>query len=509
MKFKPFFNALIFLCFSNPTYALANTANTNDDDSDHLIWDVSNHSDEVQKYYELHQETYLDRFMRQVASSLGVIVHGNLDQDQLKQEIERFDIARLVSEGPYKSDVLSYEAQQLIYDSIKDYDRIIDTHIHNLGYDEGNYVNPRSSVRGVAATSDYFTFMVMRYAAGMGSPIGSTNEARKRIHLYAQNFPKLYAFILPIHPSILRDGTIDWENTGNYLTNHSALLTSKDFYSSQSQLFPAVSVHPFEKNWKSKLQAAHEKGIRLIKWMPPQSIPPDSDLLDDYYVTIRDLGMTLIAHSGPEHTIPSHEGNKEWYDYGNPLRFRKPLQIGVNVILAHAGHHDLIPDLDDPSHTLVPGNQLFLRLAKETHQKNLTGEWKGKLFGDLAAVTTHYGVDFIRELLLNANEEGVRLFYGSDYPFTNLVKPRSDAFVITAEANLLDPNKVEPLKEIRNWNPLLANYVFTKNLELVKENGEKIKFPDSTFTGRFEDAPLNLIDQELWEDYLSKNKTAP
>ncbi len=111
-----------------------------------------------------------------------------------------------------------------------------------------------------------------------------------------------------------------------------------------------------------------------MKWMPPQSIPPDSDLLDDYYQTLKHLNITLIAHAGPEHTIPTHEQNKHWEDWGNPLRFRKPLQIGVNVILAHCGHHDLIPDLDHPQSIEVPGYELFLRLAKETYQKNQTGE---------------------------------------------------------------------------------------------------------------------------------------
>ena len=461
--------------------------------------------EKVHHYYASHRENKLDRILGFIACRLGVIVHGNVNQEQLAINLNRFDIKKLLAEGPYPSPVFSQLAQELLYDSLHDMPRVFDIHIHNLGYDEGNYLNPKAAALGEAAWMDYFTFLVLRYASGMSSPIGSTHEARKRIHLYAEHFPGLCGIILPIHKAILPNGIIDWERTGSFLKNRSALLTALSFESSNSELLTAVSVHPFDPRWQEKLLKAHAKGIRLVKWMPPQSIPPDSDLLDDYYHFMRELGMTIIAHAGPEHTIPTNEDNREWVDWGNPLRFRKPLQMGVNVILAHCGHKDMILDLDHPELIEVPGYQLFIRLAREAHQKNQNGEWQGKLFGDLAAVTTHYGPDFIEQLLLHANEEGIRLIYGSDYPFTNLIKPRNDAYEICAQYGLLPLEKVEPLKEIRAWNPLLANYVFTKNLELRLSCGEVLRFPEATFTGEFKDAELNLIDREAWNQYSNYN----
>lgn len=455
------------------------------------------------KYYESHQEGNLDRVLGSLACRLGVIVHGNINQERLAINLRCFDIGNLLEKGPCPNPVLSMAAQQLIYESLHNVEKVIDVHLHNFGYDEGNYVNPKASVPGVASWNDYFTFMVLRYAAGMSSPIGSTQEARKRLQLYAMFFPKLCGLVLPIQKAILPDGTVDWENTGNFLKNRSALLTASSFDSPNSELLPAVSVHPFDRKWREKLLKAHAQGIRLVKWMPPQSIPPDSDLLDGYYETMKQLGMTLIAHAGPEHAIPTNDGNRHWEDWGNPLRFRKPLQIGVNVILAHCGHRDEIPDLDDPGLPLVPGYQLFIRLAREAHQKNLSGEWAGKLFGDLAAVTNHYGPDFVKELLLHANEGGIRFIYGSDYPYSNLIRPKNDAYDTCAAYGLLDPEKVKPLKQIRKYNPLLANYVFTKNLELQLPGGESIRFPESTFTGDFEDANLNLIDRKSWMQFKS------
>lgn len=452
----------------------------------------------VNDYYEKHEESKIDKLLRFIGSSLGVIVHGNINQDQLSDLLQSFDINKLIADGPYSSPVLSHEAQQLIYDSLQSLDRIFDIHLHNLGYDEGNYLNPRAAAQGVAAWKDYLTFSVLRYASGMSSPIGSAQEARRRIHLYAEHFPKLCGIILPIHKAILQDGTVDWNNTGSYLKNQSALTTALAFDARLSELIPAISVHPFDPAWHEKLKSAHSKGIRLVKWMPPQSIPPDSDLLDEYYTALHELDMTLIAHAGPEHAIPTNEENSQWADWGNPLRFRKPLQYGVNVILAHCGHKDEIPDLDHPDRPLIQGCQLFLRLARETHCKNLTGEWTGKLYGDLAAVTTHYGSDFVKLLLLHAHEEGVRLIYGSDYPYTNLVRPKNDAYEEFAKCGLLDSHLVGPLKEIRGWNPLLANFVFTRVLSVTISEGDVRGFPDCTFTGRFKEAELNLVDREVW-----------
>lgn len=461
--------------------------------SDSLPNWAENDPDVAKEYYKLHAETWFDRTLGYIASRLGVIIHGNFDTKLLAEHLSFFDIQNLLRDGPYHHPTLSIQAQKLILDSLKGLPRVIDVHIHNFGYDEGNYLNPRTAARHKAKWKDYFTFLVLRYAAGMSSPIGSTQAARERIHLYASHFPKLNGYILPIHQAFTIKGEADWGNTGSFLKNRSALITVGTFNHPNSELFPAVSVHPFDPKWEIKLLSAYYKGIRLVKWMPPQSIPPDSALLTNYYKILKELDMTLIAHSGPEHAIPTTEKNKQWQDWGNPLRFRNTLKHGVNVILAHSGHKDLIPDLDDPNQTLIEGYKLFIRLAQEAYAKNLTGEWTGKVYGDLAAVTTHYGPDFVKEIMRHIPEKGIRFVYGSDYPYTNLVKPGMDAYDLFAEEGLLSFDKVKPLKEIRAWNPLLANFIFTRQLELTYEE-KKIQFPTETFTGEFSDAPLFLFN---------------
>lgn len=453
---------------------------------------AENNPQKFKEYHQLHAETLFDRFLGYIATRLGIIIHGQINQDELAEHLSNFDIQRLLVEGPYQNELISLEAQKLIYDSFSDVSKIYDLHIHNLGYDEGNYLNPRAGARYKAKWKDYFTFLVLRYASGISSTIGSTQDARERIHLYASHFPKLSGYILPIHKAIRPDGSVDWENTGSFLKNKAAWITATTFESTNAGLQPAVSVHPFDTKWKRKLHKAHAKGIRLVKWMPPQSIPPDSELLDEYYDTLKELNMTIIAHSGPEHVIPTTDENRAWQDWGNPLRFRSALSHGVNVILAHSGHKELIPDIDHPDRPLVPGYKLFIRLAKEAHKKNLSGEWVGKVYGDLAAVATHYGPEFVKEIMSQIPEDGVRFIYGSDYPYTNLIKPRQDAYDLFAENGLINKEKVKSLKEIRAWNPLLANYVFTRQLQLINEEGNIISFPLETFTGDFPGAELDL-----------------
>lgn len=434
------------------------------------------------RYFTYHKETILDKIIAWIACRLGIIVHGDMSQKVLEERLQKFDIHRLHQMGPYKNSQLSFKAQELIKKSLNDLDQVIDIHIHGLGQDQGNYQSPEASAWGKVSWKEHFKFLVINRAAGIFSPHGSTEAARKRLQAYARHFPKLKGILLPIHPAFSPKGEVDWAKTATYLNNESAFQTTASFLSPSSKLYGAVSIHPLDPEWKSKLESAKSKGINLVKWMPPQTIMPDSEEMIPFYQKMKELGMVLIAHSGPEHTLPSSSG---FEDAGNPLRFRRALQMGVWVILAHSGHHDQIPDLDNPGKK-VPGVELYLRLAKEAHEKN----WEGKLFGDLAAVPLHYGGDFTKRLLENAEQPYVRLIYGSDYPVTNLIQPRMDAHQILAKAKLLERSFIKPLNEIRRWNPLLASFILTKSL-CLKSGNRTLRFPPETYTGRFKDADLS------------------
>lgn len=434
-----------------------------------------------QEYFNSHRENWLDKLLKWVCCRIGVVIHGDMTLTQLEERFKKFDVYKALAEGPYDNNILSSEAQALICDTLHDIDIAIDPHLHNLGYDEGNYVNPVVTGRRVAKWPIYAKFLAIHIAAGISTPEGSTEEARRRLHLYAKHFPKFHGIILPIHKAISQHGEVELSHTVLSLANQAAMKTRDDFENDErSRLFAAVSIHPYSPDWKTQLNEAYNQGVRLVKWLPPQGIKPDAEDLTEFYQAMVDLDMVLIAHSGPEHTIPCRQKCRDW---GNPLRFRKALQLGLWVILAHCGHGDLIPDLDNPP-KVVPGYELFTRLAKEAQN------WPGKLFGDVAGIIGHYDPGFIQKLLEMSCEPGIRIVYGSDHPLPNLVQPGRDPYQVLVKAGLLDKAIASSLKEIRQWNPLFANFALTRALALKTEKGI-LRFSPSTFTGRFADAELD------------------
>lgn len=392
-----------------------------------------------------------------LASCLGVIANGNVSNKQLAHKL--------------KANRLSLQARSLLERSLKGLTRVIDSHLHILGYDKGNYLSPGLN-RGFSGMK----WAVIHCAAtGTSQQAGSTDLAVERLQLYAQHFDKLQGMILPIHPALTESGKIDYAHTGSSLCNRVAVAAAKTFKGSRSRLLPAVSIHPGCPTWEKQLVEAHAKGIRMLKWMPPQGINPSDPRWDDFYKKLASLGIVLIAHSGPEHAVP---GPAKWQDYGNPRFFERPLQLGVNLILAHSGHKEKW--------------QNFLALAEEAQKQN----WPGKLYGDLAGML-HYGADFVENLVKISQRPGVRILYGSDYPYTNLIPPRKDPLKILAARGLLDQRFVAPLQEIRSLNPLLGNFVAVRQIKL-----QGLSFPDETFTGDFADGSIKLMDESAWQAYL-------
>lgn len=411
-----------------------------------------------------------------IAACFGVIVHGHLAEHQLENRLHKFDVAKLMKSGPYSSPVLSNKAQIVIRKSLQGLSRAIDSHLHILGYDGGNYLNPKLD----KCCSGIKFAVIHCAAAGTPNPVGSTALATRRLQQYAEHFPKFHGMILPIHPAVSSDGTIDWERTGSYLKSSVALHAAKKFRSNHAKLFPGISVHPHDPNWEKRLQKARKKGILLVKWYPTQGIDASSPALDRFYQTMKDLGMVLIAHSGPQHAFPA---NKAWENFGDPKYFERPLKVGVNVILAHSGHKEKWRD--------------FIALAVKAHK----AAWPGKLYGDLGGML-HYGPEFAKSLVMHSQKKGVRIVYGSDYPYINLVKPFNDPYKMLSKAGLLSNELVGPLQEIRNWNPLLANFVAVRNMT-VKVKEKKVAFPEATFTGEFSDGTLELVDEASWENFKS------
>jgi len=136
---------------------------------------------------------------------------------------------------------------------------------------------------------------------------------------------------------------------------------------------------------------------------------------------------------------------------GNPLRLRRPLDAGVRVLVAHCA--SLGHGVDDDG-SARPNFELFARLMDDPR-------YRRNLAGDLSAVLQGNRVDAAAALLARGDWHA-RLVNGSDYPLPGVLPIVS--LPLLAERGLLDPAAVAPLRELRDHNVLLFDFVLKRSL---------------------------------------------
>jgi mannonate dehydratase len=224
----------------------------------------------------------------------------------------------------------------------------------------------------------------------------------------------------------------------------------------------AASIHPYDPRALDRLDAAAARGARAIKWLPSaQGIDPASPQCDRFYAKLAALRMPLITHAGDEQAVAGHVE-----DLGNPLRLRRPLDAGVRVVVAHCASLGVGHDLDRGGEPQVSNFDLFARLMDEPR-------YRANLFADISAITQGNRMGVIASLLARRDWQD-RLLNGSDYPLPGIVPLISLPGLV--KLNVLDPAAVEPLREIRQHNVLLFDFVLKRT---VASNG--VGFAPSVF----------------------------
>jgi len=169
---------------------------------------------------------------------------------------------------------------------------------------------------------------------------------------------------------------------------------------------------------------------------------------------------------GEEQAVHAREDQK----LGNPLRFRRPLDLGVRVVMAHAASLGSDEDLDHGGE-LRPSFELFLRLMDEPR-------YEGRLYGEISALTQVNRLPEPLLVLLERSDLHHRLINGSDYPL-----PAINAVVWTSALvgyGLLTSEERLGLNEIYGHNPLLFDYVTKRTLRHPQSGA---RFPADVFTG--------------------------
>jgi uncharacterized protein len=228
----------------------------------------------------------------------------------------------------------------------------------------------------------------------------------------------------------------------------------------------AASVHPYAKDAEARLEWAAAHGARAVKWLPTAlGIDPASPKCDPFYRRLIALRLPLISHAGDERAVRGHDES-----LGNPLRLRRPLDAGVRVVVAHCASLGTGQDLDRGSESApVPNFELFGRLMDSP-------AYAGRVFGDVSAVTQSNRIDVLA-MLLERRDWHPRLLQGSDYPLPGILPLVSPDLL--AERGLLARDAVPVLREIREHNALLFDFVLKRS---VASNGARL--PRSVFETR-------------------------
>jgi len=364
---------------------------------------------------------------------------------------------------------LSPGAQRLVADSMRGLDpkRITDYHTHLITND----INPKW--RSWAYPKDRIGSMMLANAAGVHIHKDFDEAYLKRFAELIRSSPirgKVFLFAFDkFHDS---EGRTDDSKTVFHVPNDAVFAAVAKY----PDLFvPVVSIHPYRADAIAELERCARLGSRYVKWIPnSMGMDPASPKTDAFYRRMRELHMTLISHAGFE---PAVETNK-CQEFGNPLRLRKPLDMGVRVIAAHCASWGRNIDLDAPGHKRADSFDLFLRLMDEP-------AYRGRFFGDISAITFLTRGDIFllsrkaRVTLLERPDIQERLVYGSDYPICAVGLMTLTSRL--AQAGFITQEQRKYLNEIRRCNPWLFNFVLNRTIRDPKTGRG---FADSIFQRR-------------------------
>lgn len=158
------------------------------------------------------------------------------------------------------------------------------------------------------------------------------------------------------------------------------------------EFVPAVSVHPGRPDALAELERCLDRGARALKLLPNcQNVDCASPRYEAFWRRMAEAKLPFLCHTGGEMTVPVMR--REFQD---PRILRRPLELGVKVIAAHASGN---------SHFFDPN--YFGELIK------LMDEFPN-LYADTSALNSPIRSGVLRQVLTSGRRE--RFLHGSDYP---------------------------------------------------------------------------------------------
>jgi len=343
-------------------------------------------------------------------------------------------------------------ARNLIDQAFTDIDasRVVDFHTHVLAIGTSAneaFVNPRM-LSGI--NLERMKFWIYESAAGIGNRKNADKEYVARLVRLARAPKHRGKYrILAFDKHYNADGTANLQKTNMYVPNRYVVELAQQY---PDIFLPVISIHPYRRDALEELEKWAKGGVKYVKWLPnAMGMDPANPVMEPFYRKMKEHSMILLSHAGEEQAVEAAEDQR----LGNPLRLRKPLDMGVRVIIAHAASLGSCDDLDKGSAQTANCFDLFLRLMDER-------KYAGLLFGEISAMLQFNRMPVPFAAILKRQDLHSRLVNGSDYPLpaiNALIRTRSlarDGFITAAERAALN--------EIYDYNPLLFDFVLKRTI---------------------------------------------
>lgn len=346
----------------------------------------------------------------------------------------------------------SAAARKLIEQAFEGIDpaRVVDFHTHIIAIGTSvsdAFVNPkmRSGVN-----LERLKFLIYASASAVKNIDDTDREYVARLTRLARGAKLQGKYrILAFDQHYNQDGSVNLAKTNMYIPNHYVV----DLARQHPDIFlPVISVHPHRPDAIQELENWAKAGVKYVKWLPnAMGMDPASKSVEPFYRKMKEHNMILLSHAGEEQAVEAEEDQQ----LGNPLRLRKPLDMGVRVIIAHAASLGSCEDLDSREAKKANCFDLFLRLMDEA-------KYAGLVFGEISAMLQFNRMPMPFSTLLKRQDLHSRLVNGSDYPLpaiNALIRTRSlasDGFITSEERKALN--------EIYDYNPLLFDFVLKRTI---------------------------------------------
>ncbi|MGK5087086.1 metal-dependent hydrolase [Bdellovibrionota bacterium FG-2] len=162
-------------------------------------------------------------------------------------------------------------------------------------------------------------------------------------------------------------GVLNREKTPTFVPN-SFVLASVRRWQKEGLFFYGPSINPNRKDAIEQLEQAKKDGAVLIKWIPSiMNIDPGDLRLKPFYEKMKELGLTLLVHTGKEGTFLDADDK-----LCDPARLALPLDLGLTLIAAHVA-----------TTGSNQGETDFARLGKLFSEV----KYRDHLFADISATT--------------------------------------------------------------------------------------------------------------------------